>query len=145
MNEAMNELMGQILIGLLSLLTTAILTLFAVWGKRLKKYMELHMSAKQVETFQSLAAEAYAFTESAYKNLGGHEKLAHALDYLEGKAREKGIPFEAGSAMGAIQKAWQEYEGKQKRMLSAPVGVELTELQVDPGMIPPATNNITYR
>ncbi|GAX88777.1 phage holin, LLH family [Effusibacillus lacus] len=78
--------------------------------------LSTHLNARQQEMLELLAREAYAFAETAYTQLKGHEKLSHALDYLEAQARLKGIPFDAARAKIAIEKAWLEIEGMPKRL-----------------------------
>lgn len=104
--------------GLTILVQIAALAVFyglAILKRKTEAYIAAHTDAKQAELLHLLAREAYAFAETAYRDLAGHEKLSHALDYLEQQAKAKGIPFDADAAKTAIEKAWLETEGIRKR------------------------------
>lgn len=96
----------------------ALIVFYGLYLARQKfvEYLNAHLDAKQRELLHLLAREAYAFAETSYRELKGHEKLAHALDYLETQAKARGIPFEAEQAKAAIEQAWLEIEGLPKRL-----------------------------
>lgn len=83
--------------------------------KKVEAYFAAHLDAKQSEILHTIGREAYAFAETTYRELNGAEKLSAAMDYFERRAREKGIPFDADQAKQAIEQAWLEVEGAQKK------------------------------
>jgi hypothetical protein len=104
--------------GLTILLQIAALFLFyglVMLKKKAEAYFAAHLDAKQLELLHTIGREAYAFAETTYRELNGAEKLSAAMDFFEKRAREKGIPFDAESARLAIEKAWLEVEGVQKK------------------------------
>lgn len=116
MKELLDPYLSQ---GLTILVQVAALAFFyglILLRKKVMEVLSAHLNAKQQEILVLLAREAYAFAETAYSQLKGHEKLKQALDYLEAQARLKGIPFDAAQAKIAIEKARLEIEGMPKRL-----------------------------
>lgn len=104
--------------GLSIILQIAALVLFyglVMLKKKVEEYFSAHLNAKQLELLHTIGREAYAFAETTYRELNGAEKMSAALDYFERRAREKGIPFDAAQAKQAIEQAWLEVEGAQKK------------------------------
>jgi hypothetical protein len=115
MKDLVTPILSQ---GLTILLQIAALFLFyglVMLKKKAEAYFSAHLDAKHLEILHTIGREAYAFAETTYRELNGAEKLSAAMDYFEKRAREKGIPFDAGYARLAIEKAWLEVEGVHKK------------------------------
>lgn len=87
----------------------------AILRRKIEVYMQANLDVKQTELLHLLGKEAFAFAETAYKELQGPDKLSAALDYLQKQAKAKGIPFDPEAARAAVEKAWVEVQGTKKQ------------------------------
>ncbi|NOU83844.1 hypothetical protein GC101_33875 [Paenibacillus sp. LMG 31459] len=85
------------------------------WIKAKKGAAEAEQQNKLQALLWAKALEAYIYAESAFVELEGSDKLTKALWYVSDKLKQLGISFSAEEIRAAIEKAWYEYEGKDKK------------------------------
>lgn len=73
------------------------------------KWIEAHTSAKTQSLIGELAKEAYAYAENYLQGSSGQAKLDGALNWLSQRVNLKKIGLSQTDLIGAIQKAWQDY------------------------------------
>ena len=89
MRELLEPYLTQGLTMLVQIAALAVFYGLYLARRKLTEYLDAHLDARQREVLHVIAREAYAFAETTYRELKGHEKLSHALDYLEQRRRQK--------------------------------------------------------
>lgn len=85
------------------------------WIKAKKGTAEADQQNKLQALLWGKALEAYIYAETAFWELEGSDKMTKALQYVSDKLQLLGISFSAEEIRAAIEKAWFEYEGKDKK------------------------------
>jgi flagellar motor component MotA len=85
------------------------------WIKAKKAAAEADTKQKLQALLWSKALEAYLYAETAFAELEGSEKMNKALQYVSDKLALLGISFSPEEIRAAIEKAWYEYEGEEKK------------------------------
>jgi len=96
----------QSLIGLLVIMVLSFITM--ITGKA-KKWLESRTTADQRATLHRIAQEGAALAESKFRQHGGPQKLAQALEYSSKRLADVGIDMPSESIRAAIEKAVIEY------------------------------------
>lgn len=86
-----------------------------VWIKAKKTAAEAKSRQKLQALLWAKALEAYLYAETAFAELSGSDKMTKALQYVSDKLQLLGISFSVEEIRAAIEKAWFEYEGKEKK------------------------------
>lgn len=92
---------------------------FGAWLNARKAAAEAEEKNKLQALLWAKAVEAYAYAETVFAELEGADKLSEALQYLSSKLTLLDISFSAEEIRAAIEKAWMEYEGKDKKNTTA--------------------------
>lgn len=87
---------------------------FGAWLRAKRAAAQADEKNKLQALLWAKAVEAYVYAETAFKDLDGAGKLNEALRFVEDKLTQLGISFTAEEIRAAIEKAWIEYEGKDK-------------------------------
>lgn len=113
MQEQLNQYATEILLAAIGVLVV----LAKAWLNKLKQkaeaYLESKTTTEQLKTLALLGKEAFSFAETAYKELGGADKLEQAKKYLEEKAAAVGIKLTAEEVKAVIEAAWLEDKRKE--------------------------------
>lgn len=123
MHEQITQYATEILLAAIGVLVVLAKAWLAGLKQKAEAYLESKTTAEQRKTLVLLGKEAFSFAETAYKDLGGADKLEQAKKYLEEKAAVVGIKLTAEEVKAAIEAAWLE----DKRKEFAPV--ELAEIK----------------
>lgn len=99
----------EALAGLLAVLLLGVIRSLRV---KAEAWLEAHTTAAQLDTVHKLAAEAAALVEVTYKEAGGPQKLAAALEYVVDKLDAAGINVDPVAIRAAIEKAVQDFNAK---------------------------------
>lgn len=88
---------------------------FGAWLNSKKAAADADEKNKLQALLWAKAVEAYVYAETAFVELDGAGKLDEALWYVESKLALLGISFTAEEIRAAIERAWLEYEGKDRK------------------------------
>ncbi|MFD1126654.1 phage holin [Paenibacillus provencensis] len=115
-----NDIMEQaqpyivtIVLAIVALITKVVVGSINKLTKKASDYFDANLSVKQREMLHKIAAEAYAYAESVYKDYGGEEKLNQAFNYVSSKLGDVGLNISSDEIRGAIEKAWNESKTKK--------------------------------
>ena len=108
MKELIMPYVSDLLSIILQIAALAIVYGLVALKKKAEELIHTRLTAQQAQMIELLGREAFSFAETVYRELGGPDKLSHALDYFEQQARARGIPFDADVARAAIERAWLE-------------------------------------
>lgn len=111
--EQAQPYISSIIVAIIGLVATVIIGAVNKLKKKANDYFEANLTVKQRELLHTIAAEAYAYAESVYKDQGGDEKLNQAFNYVSSKLGDAGLNITAEEIRGAIEKAWNESKTKK--------------------------------
>ena len=103
----------DVVIAIVGLLVTVLIGAVNKLKKKASDYFDANLTVKQRELLHKIAAEAYAYAESVYKDQNGDEKLIQAFNYVSDKLGDAGLSITADEIRGAIEKAWNEAKIKK--------------------------------
>lgn len=112
--EQAQPYISSIIVAIFGLVATVIIGAVNKLKKKANDYFEANLTVKQRELLHKIAAEAYAYAESVYKDQGGDEKLNQAFNYVSSKLGDVGLNITAEEIRAAIEKAWVDNETKKK-------------------------------
>ncbi|MFF2910025.1 phage holin, LLH family [Paenibacillus sp. NPDC057934] len=105
----------NIVLAVVGVLATVILRTVALLQQKANSWFDARLSVSQRELLHKVAAEAFAYAETVYKDKQNQVKLAQALEYATQQLGCRGIKIKPIEIRAAIEKAWYEYEGKDKK------------------------------
>lgn len=106
MNDTIAQYLNEIILAALAILVIFIKSWLNDLKKKAEKYYEQRTTTEQRKLLAVLGKEAFSFAETVYKELGGRDKLAKAVLYLQERADDAGIPVTIEEARAAIEAAW---------------------------------------
>ena len=116
--EAVQPYVTTVVTALVGALVAVLLSAVAVIKTKAVTYLDSKLDATQRELLHKVASEAYAYAETVYKSAESQAKLGQALEYATQHLGHKGIKVTPAEIRAAIEKAWYDYEGKNKNFRS---------------------------
>lgn len=107
--EILQGILVTIALGIVSYLTYVVGMFFNYLKVKTGDFFESRTTASQRETLHRLAEEAYARAEKI-----GRNKLYVAIEYVTKHMQQKGIPISEEEIRAAIEKAWIQFDRKNK-------------------------------
>ncbi|MBY0024570.1 hypothetical protein H7K28_15270 [Paenibacillus polymyxa] len=109
-----------------------VLTAFVLGGlnklkTKVNVWLEARTTAAQREVIHKVAGEAFALAQTTFKDAGGVRKMQEALQYASLRLTEQGIVVTSTELQAAIEKAYLEFNSKQKQQ----TGIVTVEPQIN--------------
>lgn len=107
--EAAQPYVVTIITAILGTVTTFVLIGVRSLQAKGEKLIEARTTAAQREQLHKIAAEAFAFAQTLYKNLDGPLKLEQAVGYASRQLKDRNIDMSTEEIHAAIEKAYLEF------------------------------------
>lgn len=107
--EAAQPYVVTIITSVLGVVTTFVLIGVRSLQAKGEKLIEARTTATQREQLHKIAAEAFAFAQTLYKDYKGPEKLDQAISYASRQLADKRIDMSPEEIRAAIEKAYLDY------------------------------------
>ncbi|HHY68562.1 phage holin, LLH family [Kyrpidia sp.] len=122
-------LANQLVLFVLQFLAALGLALLHLAGRKVADYLRLHATKAQRDLLACLAAEAFSFAETVYRDSDGPAKLEQAMGYLSQRLRQHGVTVTPDEMRAAVEQAWLQDRRnhgpgtlKQQRPETVPAG-----------------------
>ncbi|OBA07811.1 hypothetical protein A9P44_00210 [Paenibacillus polymyxa] len=113
--ETVQPAISTIVTAIVGILVTFALAGINTLKNKANNWLDARTTAAQREVIHKVAGEAFALAQTTFKDAGGVRKMQEALQYASLRLTEQGIVVTSTELQAAIEKAYLEFNSKQKQ------------------------------
>ncbi|KAE8559752.1 phage holin, LLH family [Paenibacillus polymyxa] len=125
--ETIQPAISTIVTAIVGVLVTFALAGINTLKNKANNWLDARTTAAQREVIHKVAGEAFALAQTTFKDVGGVRKMQEALQYASLRLTEQGIVVSPTELQAAIEKAYLEFNSKQKQQ----TGIVTVEPQIN--------------